>query len=234
MNWIIPRMWENEDVWILGGGPSVTKQFGIPDEIVRSVVERTSPPSVYSPYMEAIHNKHVIGVNVSFMIGDWMDIVFFGDNGFLLRYEEPLSKYPGIRATCTDQMPDIPSWIKKLDKDRDHPKGISTRPGHVSWNHNSGGAAINIAVAAGAARIILLGFDMNLTTNLRQHWHDVYQKGEQHDEKIRMTTLANMDRHLRAFPQIALDARKMGIEILNASPTSEIKEFVKVPLEYLL
>jgi hypothetical protein len=49
-----------------------------------------------------------------------------------------------------------------------------------------------------------------------------------------MTTLANMDRHLRAFPQIALDARKMGIEIINASPTSEVKEFIKVPVSILL
>jgi hypothetical protein len=227
-------MWENEDVWILGGGPSVTKQFGIPEEIVRSVIERSSPPSVYSPYMEAIHDKHVIGINVSFMIGDWMDIVFFGDNGFLLRNEEALSKYPGIRATCTDQMPLMPDWVRKLEKDRDHPKGISKKPGHVSWNGNSGAAAINIAAHAGATRIILLGFDMNLTNNKVQHWHDVYQKGEQHDEKVFMTTLANMDRHLRAFPQIALDARKMGIEIINASPTSEVKEFIKVPVSILL
>jgi hypothetical protein len=88
MTWQVPLMWEDSDVWIIGGGPSVTKQFGIPDEVVQSVVKGTSPPNVYSPYMSFLHDKHVIGINVAYLIGDWIDIVFFGDVGFFLKHQQ--------------------------------------------------------------------------------------------------------------------------------------------------
>jgi hypothetical protein len=132
-------------------------------------------------------------------------------------------------------MVNIPNWVKKLDKDYEHPKGISRKSGHVSWNGNSGAAAISMAAHTGASRIILLGFDMNLNDVKYQHWHDVYQKGNQEgNEKLLLKTYATFDKHLRGFPQIALDARRMGIEIINANPTSEIRDFIKVPVNILL
>jgi hypothetical protein len=232
MNWVVPKIWEDEEVWILGGGASVAKQFEIPDKVIKSVMDGTSQPSVYSPFMESIHKKHVIGINIAFMIGDWMDIIFFGDNGFFNRYAEGLANYPGIRATCTSQIIDPPNWVKLLTKDLEHPRGISTFPSMVSWNGNSGAAAISIAANAGAKRIVLLGFDMNLSESNHIHWHDVYQRGKitTEDQKKRLV----FDRHLKGFEQIAKDARKRGIEILNASPTSEIKEFPKVTVKSLL
>jgi hypothetical protein len=227
-------MWEEEDVWILGGGPSVPEQFGIPSKIVQTVMNRTSPPSVYSSYMKGIHNKHVIGVNMAFTIGDWMDIVFFGDNGFFLRYQEQLANYPGLRVTCTGQTSVNVPWMKVLEKDTEHVRGISRIPGKISWNKNSGAAAINLAAHTGAKRIILLGFDMNLNENKNQHWHDIYQRGKIEEEKDRRRTAATFERHLKGFAQIAFDARVLGIEILNASPTSEIKEFRKTTVKELL
>jgi hypothetical protein len=185
--------------------------------------------------MSGIHEKHVIGVNIAFMIGDWIDMVFFGDNGFFLRYQEQLANYPGLRITCTDQETANVSWVKKLDKDKEHPKGISRIPSKVSWNGNSGAAAISVAAHTGASRIILLGFDMNLNENKNQHWHDIYQRGRIDSDQVLLRKVsAHFDRFLRGFAQIAVDAKELGIEILNASPTSEIKEFPKIKLEYLL
>ena len=84
MNWQVPRMWEGGDVWIIGGGPSITKEFGIPDNIVQGVFKKELPLSAYSPYMSFLHDKHVIGVNVAYLLGDWVDMVFFGDKGFFI------------------------------------------------------------------------------------------------------------------------------------------------------
>jgi hypothetical protein len=72
MIWQVPRIWEGGDVWIIGGGPSITKEFNIPDEVVQSVLKKQSPLSVYSPYMSFLHDKHVIGINVAYMLGDWI------------------------------------------------------------------------------------------------------------------------------------------------------------------
>jgi hypothetical protein len=213
----------------------MTKQFGIPDTVVKSVMEGSAPPSVYSPYMKIIHQKHVIGVNISFMIGNWIDIVFFGDNGFFMRYQEGLSKYPGLRVTCSSiHSTKTVNWVKVLLKDNEHVKGISKNPKMISWNGNSGAAAINLAAHTGAKRIILVGFDMNLNENKNQHWHDIYQRGKIDTPEKWRKMQPTFERHLKGFEQIAIDAKQMGIEILNASPTSEISQFPKYTVKELL
>jgi hypothetical protein len=228
MIWQVPHMWEEGDVWILGGGPSVPVQFGIPDEVVQKVINGTSPASVYSPYMHSLHNKHVIGINVAYLIGNWIDIVFFGDVGFFLNHQQGLADFPSLKVTCHPRG-DRYDWIKYLAKDTSHTKGISSNPKMVSWNGNSGAAAISLAVHTGAKRIILLGFDMKLNESNMQHWHNLYNKGERLNKKK-----LPFERHLRGFSAIAADAKRMGVEILNASPGSEIKEFPKYTVKELL
>jgi len=176
MIWQVPKIWEGEDVWILGGGPSVTKQFQIPENIVADVVAGRLLPNAYSSYMEAIHNKHVIGINVSYLIGDWIDMLFFGDIGFLLPRISSIANFPGLKISCHPQIEQY-NWIKFLPHNREHIKGISPNPKMVSWNGNSGAAAISIAANAGAKRIFLLGFDMRLDgESNNQHWHDIYRR----------------------------------------------------------
>jgi len=233
MNWRVPRIWEGGDVWILGGGPSVFTQFDIPKEVVTNVLNGTSPPSVYSPYMQPLHTKHVIGINVAYLIGDWIDMVFFGDGGFFLSHRLRLAQFPGLKVTChTGANKD--SWVKFLGRDGRHPRGISTAPNLVSWNGNSGAAAISIAAWSGAKRIILLGFDMKLSVDNRQHWHDLYGRGVRDPTNDRQRRKLPFDRHLRGFEDIARDAKNWGIEIINASPDSAITQFPKTTVKDIL
>ena len=101
----------------------------------------------------------------------------------------------------------------------------------VSWNCNSGSAAISIAANAGAARIILLGFDMKLDKE-QQHWHDLYGRNAPRNPK--KPRHFPFDRHLRGFPEIAKDAKRRGIEILNCCSDSAITCFPKYSLKELL
>lgn len=234
MIWQVPRIWEDGDVWILGGGPSITAQFGIPDSVVDSVIKGTSPASVYSPYMSCLHDKHVIGINVAYLIGDWIDMVFFGDVGFFLKHEQKLAEFPGMKVSCHPRA-DRYEWIKYTPKDNSHPRGISDNPKMVSWNSNSGAAAISIAANAGARRIILLGFDMKLDGDNKQHWHDLYGKiANQNKKDLKRHNRTPFERHLRGFEDINKDARRRGIEIINACPDSAIKQFPKMSLKELL
>ncbi len=225
-------MWEGGDVWILGGGPSLTEQFLIPKEIVNKVVKKELPPSVYSDYLKPIHNCHVIGINVTFLIGDWIDVVFFGDSPFFLRYRQALLKFPGLKVCCCSIPDKDRAWVKVLGRERNRPRGISESPYNVSWNGNSGAAAISMAVHAGAKRIILVGFDMKLSEDKRQHWHDLYGKGV-YDNPKKMMKLP-FQRHLRGFEFIAKDAKRLGVEIINASPDSAITQFPKMSIKELL
>jgi hypothetical protein len=229
MNWKVPRMWEDADVWIIGGGPSIPRQFGIPDKLIQSVIDGSSPPSVYSPYMSFLHDKHVIGINVAYMLGNWVDMVFFGDGNFFLKHKEGLSKYSGLRVSCNPQTSKV-DWVKYLTRDPKHPKGISSNPSTVSWNCNSGAAAISVAANAGAKRIILLGFDMKLSNTNNQHWHDVYKRGVIVGKRMNKLPFG---RHLIGFADIAKDAKSRGIEIINACPDSAIEQFRRVSVNEL-
>ncbi|HDY87129.1 MAG TPA: class I SAM-dependent methyltransferase [bacterium] len=232
MNWRVPRMWEGGECWIIGGGPSMTEQFNIPNEVVQVVLEGKELPSIYSPYLSQIHGKHVIGVNAAYLIGDWIDMVFFGDGKWFLENRERLAKFPGLKVSCHPKASKYNNeHIKYLPRDKEHGKGISSHSGKVSWNGNSGAAAISVAANAGVKRIILVGFDMKLDENFKQHWHGLYGTA---NRKVTDGRKLPFHRHLVGFSAIAQDARKRGIEILNACPDSTIKEFPKLSVEEIL
>jgi len=232
MTWAVPKMWDGGECWIIGGGPSMPKQFGVPDDVIQAVFSKDLPPSAYSPYLSPIHSKHIIGVNAAYLIGDWIDIVFFGDRGWFLRNRLELAKFPGIKISCNPKLSKLTSErIKCVVKDGKQPRGINSHPDKVSWNNNSGAAAISVAANMGVKRIILLGFDMTLDDNDRQHWHGLYGTA---NRRTRDPKRLPFNRHLRGFPQIAKDAKRRNIEILNACPNSEIKQFKKVTVEEIL
>jgi len=230
MIWKVPRIWEGGDVWILGGGPSVTKQFDIPEIVVKSVINKTASPSVYSPYMEGIHKKHIIGINVAYLIGDWIDMIYFGDPGFFDKHQLGLSNSPAIKISSFPKINEVP-WVKYVPRDLSKKYGISKRADQIIWNGNSGAAAISIAANAGAKRIILLGFDMDLDASNLKHWHNLYDVGVVDPNKV---SKLPFDKHKIGFGRIMLDAKAMGIEILNASPHSAITQIPKVTVKELL
>ncbi len=101
----------------------------------------------------------------------------------------------------------------------------------LSWNGNTGAAAINLAVHFGAKRIMLLGFDMNIDGNRMQHWHDLYGKGPVSDDRRKRKL--PFARHLQGFPVIAEDAKKLGVQIINVSANSEITCFPKMTIKQI-
>ena len=68
---------------------------------------------------------------------------------------------------------------------------------------------------------------MRLDESNNQHWHKFYSGN------IR-TVGGTFKKHLEGFPSIARDAKKLGIEILNANPNSAIEDFRKVTLKDIL
>jgi hypothetical protein len=218
MIWSVPKIWKDGTCWIIGGGCSVPSQFHIPKNIVRNVKSGKIPISAFSPYMELLHDKHVIAINGAFRLGDWVDMCFFGDKAWYFKNRSELLGYKGIVIGCPEFFK-VQGWQKEnvmyLEKSREL-YGISKNPSQVCWNFNSGSAAISIAANAGCKRIILLGFDMN-TTNGETHWHNLYNGATNPFAK-----------HLRGFDKIAADAKERGIEIINASPNSAITQFQKM------
>ena len=208
------------------------RQFDVPEEIIQKVLTKELPPSAYSPYMKAIHEKHVIGVNAAFLIGNWIDMVFFGDKGWFLENREQLAEFPGLKVSCHPSGEKFGAErIKCMPRNKKYGKGISPYPGSVCWNGNSGSAAISVAVHTGVKRIVLVGFDMKVDENYKQHWHGLYgsaNRGKVEEKKLPFI------RHSSGFPLIARDAKKKRVTIINACPDSTIKEFEKMTVKEAL
>jgi len=205
--WIVPRLWPDRTVFVIGGGPSIAD----------------------TP-LDLIHDYRSIGVNYAFALGDWVDVCWFGDARFHRKHRKELLAFPGLIATCCPalyrkgergvQVP--PAGVRVIRKSPSRVIGIDSDPRFVCWNKNSGASAINLAVHFGASRIILLGFDMRQSVDGRNNYHSA------HDSNPPATVYER--RFLPVFPRIRADLDALGVECLNATPGTQLHEFPKVDL----
>jgi hypothetical protein len=228
MAWTVPPLWKDGECWIIGGGKSVPEQFDVPGDVIERVCNGKLFPSAYSEYLSVLHDRHVIGVNNVYQIGVWIDTLFFGDGSWYLVHRQKLAKWLGIKVTCSPKFANKrrgnTEQIKYLEKDKSHKQGISSNLSKVSWNGNSGAAAISLGRHLGVKRILLLGFDMNVQGQYT-HWHGNHGRKRKNPP---------FQRHLKGFPAIAEDAKRMKIEILNVNKNSAISVFPKVMLKEAL
>jgi hypothetical protein len=226
-------MWDGGDAWIIGGGSSLPEQFGVPESLINKVMKKELPKSAYSPYYEAIHDKHVIGTNLAYKLGDWVSVLYFADASWYRNNMNALTTFKNLKVTDVRRVKNRPPTeaenhknIKKLVRSND--EGLSTDPEVLNWNKNSGAAAINLAVLFGATRILLLGFDMKPNGAGATHWH----AGD--PCYLKPTRARNFERFQSRFPRIAEDAKELGVEILNVNENSAINEFEKVHIKEVL
>lgn len=92
--------------------------------------------------------------------------------------------------------------------------------GIIGWGGNSGFHALNLAVQFGVKRIILVGYDMHLDAGL--HWHG------RHPQGLNNPTTGNVARWRNCIDAAAPVMREIGVEVLNASPISALKNYEKV------
>ena len=98
-------------------------------------------------------------------------------------------------------------------------------PGTVGWGGNSGFHALNLAVQLGAAKIILVGYDMRLDHGV--HWHGPH-KGLNNPHPT------NVERWRRVVDAAAEVIAALGIKAINASPISALENYPKMTLEAAL
>lgn len=222
----IQPIWKGKDVWIVGGGASILEQFDVPTEIIMQVKNKEIPTSSLSKYFKAIQRKKVIGINVAFLLGKWIDYTFFADEQFWQKYQKELLAHPSIKVTCNQRFERTPvDDIIYLEKDTLKRYGIHNVPSKISWNGNSGCAAISLANHLGAKRVFLLGFDMNKQLGAT-HFHKEYEWQE--------GKIPPFDKHMMGTEDIRLDADMLGIEIYNCSPNSAIQYLPKLTVKEAL
>jgi hypothetical protein len=210
-SWTVIKLWEDATVYIIGGGPSLNQQIHL---------------------LPRLYERPTVGINSAYKLGEWVDVIYFGDLKFYKWNKQELDNWGGlIITTCDDVKAHQPRSNMKFVKRQS--RGWSEDPRFCAWNGSSGAAACNLAYLMGAKRLILLGFDMKSSGELKtkdgepgvDNWHGYHQ----------LVSKASVHkRHKDLFANVSNGATLSNVEIYNASPNSAMDYFPKLSLEECL
>lgn len=220
--WQVEPDWAGETVVILGGGPSLDQA-----------------------QVDACRGRaRVIAVNTSYWLAPWADILYFSDEcwwtwhygGIYVKtvghraVEERCKPDPRYRAfagmkvalanAATPNAMRLEPALRVLQNYDENPGFCDIRDG-VYTGRSSGAQAIQLARHLGAARAVLLGFDMRAVAG-RTHWHMA------HHRETAVQDFRNV--MLPGFQGLARDLPRVGLEVLNATPGSAIDCFPRATL----
>ena len=196
----VPKLFSGETIYIIGGGPSL-KNFDF-----RTLI-----------------SKKTIAINKAIIYHPTADVLYWTDGRFYTWFKNEVDSYKGLKFALKPGS-QYTKDIQVLRKGKPH--GLEEDPEVLSHGFNSGHAAINLAYHLGAARIILLGFDM-INDGVHTHFHDGYPTRSAGNKIYQ-------DKFLPGFKQLNSEIKNKGIEILNASPHSKLNVFPKITLEQAL
>lgn len=200
--WAPDQRFAGETVFILGGGPSLG--------------------ALAAQDGGRLRGRRVIAVNAAAKAFPWAEVLFFTDHGWLEKNLDLVIDWPGEVVTVNERAKAaLPDRIRRVELDGEAPLAAGLRA--IRQGRSSGQTAVALAAAMGAARIVLLGFDMRLVEG-RSHFHDDYRE----DPAVYPRSF------LPGFAGWRELAQASGVEILNATPGSALTEFPAVDLEELL
>lgn len=224
----VERKWPDGTVYIIGGGPSL-KGFD----------------------WSLLKDKHVLGCNDAYLLGDCVDVCVFGDREWYLGrvaraarktipamphfpgHREGLENFKGEKIAVNSKLLHyqkkgrVAGDIKVVQRNT---QGFSTKGSHCAWNQNTGACAINLAYLMGAKQVILLGFDMKNEGDLpgASNWHP--------NLKDFVAPTHYKIRFFAPFSVMCREMKRKGVEmeVLNANLDSRLPHFPKVDLECVL
>lgn len=234
------RPWENE--------------YWTPEVLFRgeTVFCVASGPSLTQEIADKLRGRRVIVVNSSCRLCPWADVLYFTDSGWYDgKFEDGsirrdvVKAWPGLVVSMSRlaarelNAPEQPmvSGRRRILRVKGigappFPPRVNGKPAFpplgspgVQQGRNSGNTAVALAIAMGASRVVLVGYDCRVV-NGREHHHDEY-KGPR--------DLSLYDNNfLRAFDGWHAAAVASGVEIVNCTPGSAITEFPFADLDEVL
>lgn len=165
----------------------------------------------------------LIAINNSYQLAPEADVLYFADAAWwqLHHTREAFTAFVGqkctIEGTGSEVIDGDIHMLRNAGVD-----GLSKTPDALTTGLNGGFQALGFAIAAGAARIILLGYDMRFVDG-KSHWH-----GGHEDSAASMQWYEG---YIRSFKKLKLPD---GVQVLNATPGSALKCFPRVTLESVL
>ena len=195
---MVERIWPGATVFILGGGPSLTQ-----DDVL------------------AIHGKgRVIAVNDAYRLAWWADVLY-GCDAKWWAWHNGVPKFAGLKYALE---PAAGIWPGVEVLRNAGYAGLEPARDGLRTGRNSGYQAINLAVHLGAAKIVLLGFDLSPAPDGRTHWF-----GEHPDP-----VASPYDQMIELFRTLVDPLHAVGVEIVNCSRRTRLDAFRIADLETVL
>jgi hypothetical protein len=207
------------------------EEFWTPEPLFRgqTFYVLASGPSLTAEQAERVRGRPTIAVNATCpTLAPWADVWFFTDWFFFDQFRDEIATFPGLTVTLSRKAKAEMPALRRVWTER---RGRFPSPPMVRQGRSSGQTAIGLGYAMGGVRAVLLGFDMRVVDG-KEHHHDAYGPCDQHgmprDPNIYGSSF------LPAFAGWNDQARAAGLEIVNATPNSALREFPMVDLEDVL
>ncbi|MFA7279810.1 MAG: hypothetical protein WC100_06920 [Sterolibacterium sp.] len=175
---------------------------------------------------EAVRGRASIAVNTTFKLAPWADVLYWTDNAWFEPRLQDAMGFAGLKVTSNrHSWKHNPNEINLIKTEQY--KSFFPRSGNVRQGRTSGHTAICLAISMGAKEVILLGYDMRVADDGREHHHNEYAGQNRQLEVYKRDFLP-------AFAHWNEQALGDGVRILNATPGSAIEEFEMVSLDEVL
>ncbi len=180
-------------------------------------------PSLSLVQMDKLRGYKVIAINDAGYIAPWADALFFRDLKWFHLNRPMVDDWRGLVFTTNVKVKEEYSRVRCLEmKHMNEFSFVSLR-----YGRSSGHIALSLAITLGARRVILLGYDCRVVDG-KSHFHDNIGT-----ETAQNRFLYEND-FLPAWKGWGLGCAQIGVEVLNATPGSAIKEFEFRPLDEIL
>lgn len=205
--WTPEPIWKGKTAFCLASGPSLTQ--AVADEV---------------------RGRHTIAVNSSCSLAPWAEVLYFTDSSWYEQRRQIVADWPrlvvSMSPTAKRELPDKVRRVKGLGDPGFQPVRFPP-PGSdvILQGRSSGHTAISLAVALGACRVVMLGYDMRVVDG-KEHCHAEYS-----GERDLRQYANDFVPAFAGWNDIAIAA---GVEILNATPGSAVTEFPMVDLDEVL
>lgn len=187
----VPKLWPGETFVLLGRGPSLC-----------------------AADVDYVQGKaRVIAINAAYELAPWADVLYACDASFW-RSRRGVMDFEGLKYSLEATPAE---WgVQQLRNTG--MTGLELDPSALRTGKNSGYQAINLAVHLGAARIILLGYDLRVIFG--RHRFDNDSGGDP----------SLYPYFIERFPTLVEPLKAIGVEVVNCTTGSALTAFPIRPL----
>lgn len=192
-----------------------------------AVIVGTGPSATDAPLHSAKGIARAIVIKQSWHLAPWADVLYGIDKGWWIAHHGA-PKFEGLKVSPSPTA----CRVFRLRQVTLKPRAEILRgeTGVIGCGLKTGGGfsgfqAINLAIQFGAKRIILVGFDMNLSAGA--HWN-------KDTRGVGKADAARTESWRKALDGCASQFEEFGIEVINTSERSSLKSFKIMSLEEAL